>query len=105
MTARRPAAAERAALRAFVREHHPDLGGDPDRFAAGLRDLQEARRRAELGLDRPGRHRADAAGGPSRRADRFDGPIVGRRPDTAVRRLLHRLRRWASRRRRPARFR
>jgi hypothetical protein len=30
------AAAERAAFRAFVREHHPDRGGDPDAFAAGL---------------------------------------------------------------------
>ncbi len=28
--------AERAAFRAFVREHHPDRGGDPAAFAAGL---------------------------------------------------------------------
>ncbi|MBN9107882.1 MAG: hypothetical protein J0I34_03775 [Pseudonocardia sp.] len=27
---------ERAAYRAFVREHHPDRGGDPDAFVAGL---------------------------------------------------------------------
>ncbi|HYH33001.1 MAG TPA: hypothetical protein VD903_21730 [Pseudonocardia sp.] len=27
---------ERAAFRAFVREHHPDRGGDPDVFVAGL---------------------------------------------------------------------
>jgi len=27
---------ERAAFRAFVREHHPDRGGDPEAFAAGL---------------------------------------------------------------------
>ncbi len=27
---------ERAAFRAFVREHHPDRGGDPDFFVAGL---------------------------------------------------------------------
>jgi hypothetical protein len=27
---------ERAAFRAFVREHHPDRGGDPEVFAAGL---------------------------------------------------------------------
>ncbi len=27
---------ERAAFRAFVREHHPDRGGDPDAFVAGL---------------------------------------------------------------------
>jgi hypothetical protein len=25
-----------AAFRAFVREHHPDRGGDPEVFAAGL---------------------------------------------------------------------
>jgi hypothetical protein len=27
---------ERAAFREFVREHHPDRGGDPDVFVAGL---------------------------------------------------------------------
>ena len=27
---------ERSEYRAFVREHHPDRGGDPDVFAAGL---------------------------------------------------------------------
>ena len=27
---------ERAAYRAFVREHHPDRGGDPEFFVAGL---------------------------------------------------------------------
>jgi hypothetical protein len=26
----------RAAFRAFVRTHHPDVGGDPAEFAAGL---------------------------------------------------------------------
>jgi hypothetical protein len=31
-----PGAAERAAFRAFVREHHPDRGGDPVAFAEGL---------------------------------------------------------------------
>jgi len=31
-----PDPAERAAFRAFVREHHPDRGGDPAAFAAGL---------------------------------------------------------------------
>jgi hypothetical protein len=30
------AAEERAAYRAFVREHHPDRGGDPEVFIAGL---------------------------------------------------------------------
>lgn len=32
---------DRAAYRAFVREHHPDVGGDPAEFAAGLRALRE----------------------------------------------------------------
>jgi hypothetical protein len=31
-----PTAEERAAYRAFVREHHPDRGGDPEVFVAGL---------------------------------------------------------------------
>ena len=29
-------AAQRAEFRAFVREHHPDRGGDPEVFKAGL---------------------------------------------------------------------
>ncbi|MEV7041854.1 hypothetical protein [Amycolatopsis sp. NPDC051061] len=37
MTGRDPGdAAGRAAFRAFVRAHHPDVGGDPAEFAAGL---------------------------------------------------------------------
>jgi hypothetical protein len=29
----------RAERRAFIRDHHPDRGGDPDEFIAGLRRL------------------------------------------------------------------
>ncbi|GAA4545604.1 hypothetical protein [Pseudonocardia xishanensis] len=31
---------ERAEFRAFVREHHPDRGGDPEVFARGLARLR-----------------------------------------------------------------
>ncbi|AEA25108.1 hypothetical protein [Pseudonocardia dioxanivorans] len=31
---------ERAAFRAFVREHHPDRGGDPEAFVTGLAALR-----------------------------------------------------------------
>lgn len=48
---------ERAAYRAFVREHHPDRGGDPDVFVAGL-----------------ARFRAGPAAGPGD-DDRYDAPI------------------------------
>lgn len=33
---------ERAAYRAFVRENHPDRGGDPEAFVAGLAQFREA---------------------------------------------------------------
>jgi hypothetical protein len=33
---------ERAAYRAFVRENHPDHGGDPEVFVAGLARFREA---------------------------------------------------------------
>lgn len=33
----------RAAYRAFVRRHHPDAGGDPDRFLAGQRAYRALR--------------------------------------------------------------
>ena len=32
---------ERAEYRAFVRENHPDRGGDPDAFVAGLARFKE----------------------------------------------------------------
>jgi hypothetical protein len=41
-----PAPDRRAAFRAFVREHHPDRGGDPAEFAAGME-----RFRSERGAD------------------------------------------------------
>lgn len=31
---------ERAAFRAFVREHHPDRGGDPAAFVAGMTQFE-----------------------------------------------------------------
>ncbi|OHV57381.1 hypothetical protein CcI156_07395 [Frankia sp. CcI156] len=34
------AARRRAEIRAFIRTHHPDRGGDPQAFAAGLRALR-----------------------------------------------------------------
>lgn len=40
---------ERSAYRAFVREHHPDRGGDPDTFVAGMAALREP-------ADRPRAH-------------------------------------------------
>jgi hypothetical protein len=33
---------DRAAYRAFVRENHPDRGGDPEVFVAGLERFREA---------------------------------------------------------------
>ncbi len=33
----------RAAYRAFVRDHHPDRGGDPEFFVAGLARLRAGR--------------------------------------------------------------
>ncbi|MFC6886631.1 MULTISPECIES: hypothetical protein [Actinomadura] len=37
-------AEERAAFRAWVRAHHPDVGGDPEEFAAGLRSFRRPAR-------------------------------------------------------------
>lgn len=36
-------AQERAAFRRWARENHPDVGGDPEVFAAGLRASREGR--------------------------------------------------------------
>jgi hypothetical protein len=54
---------ERAAFRAFVREHHPDRGGDPAAFAAGL---------ARFGRGPEG---APPVQPPPADEPRFDGPV------------------------------
>ncbi|KAA9155395.1 hypothetical protein FPZ12_029860 [Amycolatopsis acidicola] len=36
---------EKAEYRRFVRAHHPDVGGDPEVFAEGIRRFQAARDR------------------------------------------------------------
>ncbi len=59
---------ERAAFRAFVRDHHPDRGGDPDVFVAGL---------ARFGYG-PGSAPFDAA--PDNSDPRFDRPVEVVRP-------------------------
>jgi hypothetical protein len=60
---------ERAAYRAFVREHHPDRGGDPEVFVAGL-----ARFRASGEQVRPGQqHHPPAPAAPD--DARYDAPV------------------------------
>ncbi|MGX7826735.1 hypothetical protein ACTG9Q_16745 [Actinokineospora sp. 24-640] len=72
---------ERAEYREFVRRHHPDRGGDPAEFVAGLAALR------------------------ARRDARFDAPIVGADPPRGVRGAAVRLRRWYRRRHRTPRVR
>lgn len=38
-----PEARWRAEFRTFVRDHHPDRGGDPDAFVAGMARFAESR--------------------------------------------------------------
>jgi hypothetical protein len=80
--------AERAAYRRFVRTHHPDVGGDPEVFMAGL-----ARFRA-------GTPAAKAIG--EAPDDRYAAPVVFVTRPRGLRRLLAPLRR---KRRRPSRVR
>ena len=75
--------AARAAYRAFVREHHPDVGGDPDEFIAGLEKL-----------------RREQAGPPREDSTRFDAPVTFVVNPKGV---VGRIRRWRDRRRRPPR--
>jgi hypothetical protein len=74
--------AKRAEIRAFVRANHPDVGGDPETFAAGLARLRD---------------------GAPRDDSRFDAPIVVR--PGGARGVLLRFRTWWLRRHRPSRVR
>ncbi len=60
---------ERAAYRAFIRDNHPDRGGDPDAFVAGL-----ARFRSGAAVSDGGPGPPD--GDPDRADARYDAPIV-----------------------------
>ena len=75
---------ERAAYRRWVRDHHPDVGGDPEEFAAGLARLREGTSRAGSGCA-------------ERRQDRYDAPVEfvpdHQRLRAAVLRLWRRLHR------------
>ncbi len=53
----------RARYRRFVKEHHPDVGGDPEVFAAGIAHLKSEQLRTARGKAR----------GPDAR---YDAPIV-----------------------------
>lgn len=74
MTAIDADARGRQAFRAFVRSHHPDLGGDPSAFAAGL---------AVFGRGAGTKRQMDAA-----RDARFDAPVVFYRQPHGIRALL-----------------
>ncbi|MEU6645473.1 hypothetical protein ABZ863_23370 [Saccharomonospora sp. NPDC046836] len=80
-------AQRRAAFRAFVREHHPDVGGDPEIFAAGLA------------------HFRDGTGAAPARRDRFDAPVVFVTSATGPAGAARWVRQWWRRRRRPPRVR
>jgi hypothetical protein len=73
----------RAAYRSFVRANHPDAGGDPDTFVAGMRRFE---------ITRPG----DGSD------DRFDAPVVFTARPRGLRGLVRAVLR---RRRRPRRVR
>jgi len=84
----------RAEYVAFVRTHHPDVGGDRSVFLAGMAEFRAARV-GENGTSAPV---------PENDEDeddrRFDGPVeVVVRPPPA-RRLVQRAQRWRDRRRR-----
>jgi hypothetical protein len=77
-------AEERAAFRAFVRENHPDAGGDPEVFMAGLREFRER------GVED---------------ADRYDAPVTFVVSRRGVAGAVEKAKQWRSRRRRPPRVR
>lgn len=74
--------AARSRYRAFVRTHHPDAGGDPEVFAAGL---ERFRARERPRNDRP---------------DRYDAPVEVVPDARSVSGLVRRVRAWRRRRNR-----
>ncbi|QIZ36778.1 hypothetical protein FDZ84_21610 [Saccharopolyspora sp. ASAGF58] len=75
-------ATSRAAIRAFVRANHPDVGGDPEAFVAGLAELRDRRP-----------------------CDRYNAPVVVVHRPRGIQGLVRRMRARWERRRRPPRVR
>lgn len=89
-----PGADERAAFRAFVREHHPDRGGDPDAFVAGLTRFRAGVRPV------PPRMSGGGGTGPEPGTNRGDAPVEVVAPlPLPLRGVLHLMRRWRRRHR------
>jgi hypothetical protein len=100
----------RAEYVAFVRAHHPDVGGDRSVFLAGMAEFRAARRGVARDPVGSGEDDDTGSGPPVPEDDeddendqddrRFDGPVeVVVRPPPA-RRLVQRAQRWRDRRRR-----
>lgn len=83
----------RAAFRAFVRIHHPDVGGDPEQFRKGLAEFGRAPVEQDVTsrLDRSGRHED---------SERFDRPVTFVAKPSGVVALISRFARWWRRRHR-----
>ncbi|MEU3271457.1 hypothetical protein ABZ639_11455 [Saccharomonospora sp. NPDC006951] len=79
--------ARRAEFRRYVRENHPDVGGDPDEFIAGI-----------------ARFREETTSAPSER-DRFEAPVVFTSRPSGITGAAVRVARWWRKRRRPPRVR
>ncbi|WP_243789102.1 hypothetical protein [Saccharopolyspora gloriosae] len=86
----------RAHLRAFVRAHHPDVGGDPETFAAGLAELRARRDAART----PGSAVAEHVPSRNRPPDRYDAPVVIAPGRHGLHGMLRRIRIWRLRKRR-----
>ncbi|MGH3439317.1 MAG: hypothetical protein ACRDRN_23015 [Sciscionella sp.] len=78
-------AADRSAFRAFVLSNHPDVGGDPAAFIAGLSRFRRAHR------------------GVQEDESRYDAPVILVGTPHGLHRALRRLRQWRDQRRRPPR--
>lgn len=81
----------RAEFRAFVRENHPDVGGDPQEFVTGL---------ARFGHGRGQPRSTPSDSEAEQETDRYDAPVFFTPRTTGV---TGRVKRWRQRRRRPPR--
>ncbi|GAA3361281.1 MULTISPECIES: hypothetical protein [Saccharopolyspora] len=87
----------RVRLRAFVRAHHPDVGGDHEAFVAGLAELRARRDAADR---KPALSRPERGEPRNRPPDRYDAPVVVVADPRGLGGVLRRVRAWRLRKRR-----
>ena len=98
----------RAEFRAFVRNHHPDVGGDPDTFIAGIaryRPSTEYSEKSTVDCDRSSANSSNETGFAKAEfaETKFEAPISFVVNPSGLKAVTQKVKRWRRKRTQPPR--